>query len=55
MIIIKIRTQQRRQVLSKLTFKKKLPSLSLTKGGETTCSNVFLMGISLKGWTVLGT
>jgi hypothetical protein len=50
MIIIKIVTEQRRQGLSKLAFKKKkLPSSSLTKGGDTMRSNVFLMGISLKG------
>lgn len=27
-----------------------MPSSSLTEGGETTCRNVFLMGISLKGY-----
>jgi len=49
MVIIKIVTEQRRQDLSKLAFRKKLPSSSLTKGGDTVCSNVFLMGISVKG------
>jgi hypothetical protein len=48
MIIIKITTQQRK-VFLKLKFKK-MPSSSLTEGGETTCRNVFLMGISLKGY-----
>jgi hypothetical protein len=49
MIIIKIVTEQRDKNYLNLRLEKKLPSSSLTKGGDTICSNAFLMGISLKG------